>query len=132
MVHKVKGNDMYYVSKRMEICAAHRLSLDYESACKNWHGHGYVVVVYCRASKLNHNGMIVDFKSVKNKIHGTFDHHCVNDIMGDVNPTAENMAELICEMVNEIFSLPSEDGDGECYKVSVQESEGNVAMYEID
>lgn len=123
---------MYYVSKRMEICAAHRLNLDYASACKNWHGHGYVVVVYCRANKLNHNGMVVDFKSVKNKIHGTFDHNCVNDIMGDVNPTAENMAELICEMVNEIFSLPSEDGDGECYKVSVQESEGNIAVYEID
>lgn len=123
---------MYYVSKRMEIAGAHKLNLDYESKCKNLHGHNWLVTVYCRANKLNHNGMVIDFKSVKNKVHGTFDHSFVNDLIGDVNPTAENMAEIICEMVNEIFSLPSEDGDGECYKVSVQESEGNVAVYEID
>ena len=123
---------MYYVSKRMEIAGAHKLNLDYESKCKNLHGHNWLVTVYCRANKLNHNGMVIDFKSVKNKVHGTFDHSFVNDLIGDINPTAENMAEIICEMVNDIFSLPSEDGDGECYKVSVQESEGNVAVYEID
>lgn len=132
MVHEKKGNVMYYVSKKMEISAAHRLNLDYESACRNWHGHGWLVVVYCRASKLNHNGMVVDFKTVKNEIHGTFDHNCVNDIMGDLNPTAENMAKWIFDKVNDIFKRPEEDGDGKCYKVSVQESEGNVAVYEID
>lgn len=116
----------------MEIAGAHKLNLDYESKCKNLHGHNWLVTVYCRANKLNHNGMVIDFKSVKNKVHGTFDHSFVNDLIGDINPTAENMAEIICEMVNDIFSLPSEDGDGECYKVSVQESEGNVAVYEID
>ena len=124
---------MYYVSKRMEIAACHRLTLDYESACRNWHGHNYPVVVYCRASKLNHNGMVVDFKTIKNEIHSVLDHNCLNDVFGsNLNPTAENMAKWIFDKVNDIFKRPEEDGDGECYKVTVQESEGNVAVYEID
>lgn len=124
---------MYYVSKRMEIAACHRLNLDYESGCKNWHGHNYPTVVYCRANKLNHNGMVVDFKTIKNEIHGVLDHNCLNDVFGpDTNPTAENMAKWIFDKVNDVFKRPEEDGDGECYKVSVQESEGNVAVYEID
>lgn len=127
-----KGNGMYYVSKKMEISAAHQLHLDYESKCKNLHGHGWWVVVYCRANTLNHNGMVVDFKTIKNEVHGALDHNFVNNVIGDVNPTAENMAKWIFDKVNDIFNRPEEDGDGECYKVSVQESEGNVAVYEID
>lgn len=116
----------YEVSKRMEIAAAHHLRLDYESACQRIHGHNYIVVVYCTADKLNHNGMVVDFKAVKNTIHGKLDHRFLDEIF-DFNPTAENMAKWICDQVNNI--LLNDDGDGYCYKVTVQESEGNIATY---
>lgn len=120
---------MYYVSKEMEISAAHKLNLDYESGCKNLHGHSWSVIVYCRANKLNHNGMVVDFKTIKNEIHGALDHHYINDVLEGINPTAENMALWIANKVNAIFERPEEDGDGECYKVMVQESTGNRAYW---
>jgi len=110
---------MYYVSKRMEIAGAHKLTLDYESKCQNLHGHNWIVIVYCKSKELNKNGMIIDFKHIKNMISDKLDHEFINEIV-DFNPTAENMAKWIHDQI------PS------CYKVSVQESEGNIAIYEED
>lgn len=115
---------MYYVSKRMEIAGAHQLRLPYESKCENLHGHNWIVTVYCKSNKLTEYGMIVDFKKVKDIIHGQLDHSNINLIMGSVNPTAENMAKWICDKVTDICEI------GYCYKVTVQESEGNIAIYE--
>lgn len=109
---------MYYISKRMEIAGAHNLKLSYESKCQNLHGHNWIVMVYCKADKLNDDGMVIDFKHIKNKIMDKLDHAYINEVV-DFNPTAENMAKWICEEI----------GD-KCYKVSVQESEGNTAIYE--
>ena len=115
---------MYYVSKRMEIAAAHHLDLPYESKCQNLHGHNYIVVVYCRSEKLTEYGMVVDFTHVKKAVHDRLDHGYLNNILPScMNPTAENMAKWICDEVNEVMEV------GECYKVSVQESEGNIAEY---
>lgn len=109
---------MYYITKRLEIAGAHNLELDYESKCKNLHGHNWIITVYCKAESLDQNGMVIDFKKVKNKISDKLDHKYLNEIV-DFNPTAENMAKYICDEIGE-----------KCYKVSVQESEGNIATYE--
>lgn len=118
---------MYYVSKRMEIAGAHRLELPYESGCSNLHGHNWIVTVHFRSRSvgLTDYGMIVDFKQVKNAIHGKLDHKYLNEVV-DFNPTAENMAKWICDEANKLVPF------GECYKVEVQESEGNIAVYEVD
>lgn len=117
---------MYYVSKRMEIAGAHRLNLPYESKCQNLHGHNWIVTVYCKSTKLTEYGMIVDFAQVKKEIHGFLDHGNINELLPGINPTAENMAKWICDRVTDICEI------GYCYKVSVQESEGNIAIYECD
>ena len=49
---------MYTVTKRLEIAAAHRLSLNYESQCENLHGHNWIIYVTCRREELNENGMV--------------------------------------------------------------------------
>lgn len=116
---------MYKVSKRMEIAGAHSLSLPYESKCSNLHGHNWIVTVYCKSEELTFYGMIVDFAKVKQAIHGKLDHSCINDVMAPFNPTAENMAKWICDKVTELCEV------GYCYRVEVQESEGNVASYEV-
>lgn len=116
---------MYYVSKRMEIAGAHRLNLDYESKCCNVHGHNWIITVYCRAEVLNHNGMVIDFTRIKEMIHDQLDHRYLNDVLA-VNPTAENIAKWVCDVIN------SEHPLAYCYKVEVQESEGNIAVYEVD
>ena len=108
---------MYYVSKRLEISAAHRLELDYPSKCTRLHGHNWIVTVHCRAEELNANGMVTDFTDIKEDRARTLDHSCLNDIL-PFNPTAENIARWICDNVEH------------CYRVDVQESEGNTAAYE--
>lgn len=116
---------MFKVSKRMEIAGSHQLQLDYESKCKNLHGHNWYVTVYVKAEKLDHNGMVIDFTHIKKRIHDKLDHNHLNDVV-DFNPTAENMALWIAQEVNLIRQGAS------CYKVTVQESEGNIATWEMD
>ena len=108
---------MFYVKKRLEVAIAHNLILDYESKCKNLHGHNLIIQVYCKSEKLNNNGMVIDFKTIKDLIHSKLDHNNLNDIF-DFNPTAENLCVWIKTQI------PF------CYKVSIQESENNEAVYE--
>ena len=116
---------MYYVSKRMEVAGSHHLDLPYESKCSNLHGHNWIITIHCKSEKLTDYGMIVDFALVKKEIHGVLDHSNINDVLDNrINPTAENMAKWICDKVSELCEV------GYCYKVEVQESEGNVAIYE--
>ena len=108
---------MYYVTKRLEISASHRLCLDYESKCTNLHGHNWIITVHCRAAELGPNGMVTDFTVIKDKVMSRLDHACLNDVL-PFNPTAENIARWICEQIDN------------CWRVDVQESEGNTASYE--
>ena len=82
---------MYYVAKTMEIAGAHSLHLSYESKCEKLHGHNWIITVYCKAKELNQDGMVCDFKHIKDKIHGYLDHGNLNELL-PFNPTAENIA----------------------------------------
>ena len=110
---------MFIVKKRMEIAGAHRLNLNYESKCANLHGHNWIVTVWCKSQTLNQVGMVMDFTHIKREVQEKLDHKCLNDVV-PFNPTAENIAKWVCDQI------PN------CYRVSVQESEGNVATYERD
>jgi 6-pyruvoyltetrahydropterin/6-carboxytetrahydropterin synthase len=110
---------MYYVKKTLEISAAHRLQLDYESKCNNLHGHNWVITIYCKSKELDRNGMVVDFTHIKKLVKGQLDHKLLNDVI-PCQPTAENIARWLTEQI------PN------CYRADVQESEGNVASYEVD
>ena len=111
------STNMYYVEKRMTISAAHNLHLSYESKCESLHGHNFVITIYCKAEELNEDGMVTDFTHIKRIVKEKFDHVYINEVL-DVNPSSENIARWICDHVEN------------CYKVSVQESEGNIATYE--
>lgn len=108
---------MYYVKKKFEISAAHRLDLPYPSKCTNLHGHNWIITVECKAMELNADGMVTDFSLIKEKVSDMLDHKVINDVIPG-NPTAENIARWIVD------SIPN------CWRCEVQESEGNVAAYE--
>ena len=110
---------MYYVKKTLEISAAHRLQLDYESKCNNLHGHNWVITIYCKSKELDRNGMVVDFTHIKKLVKGQLDHKLLNDVI-PCQPTAENIARWLTEQI------PN------CYRADVQESEGTMASYEVD
>ena len=118
---------MYIVSKRVEVAGAHKLNLGYVSKCENLHGHNWIITIWARSTDLNEDGMVVDFTHIKEVVM-KFDHQNINDLI-EVNPTAENMAQVICEDLNNHFS--SLENTPKCYKVLVIESEGNWASYEI-
>lgn len=109
---------MYKTETNFTISAAHYLDLDYKSKCTRVHGHNWKVTVYCQSETLDRNGMVIDFKAVKNLVQERLDHAVINDVLA-VNPTAENIAKWICDVIGQF-----------CYRVKVQETEGNVAIYE--
>lgn len=107
---------MFEVKKTLEISAAHKLRLDYNSPCGELHGHNWKITVTCRSMQLDDNDMVVDFAKIKRIVHDKFDHKNMNEVVG-FNPTAENLAKYICE------SVPH------CVRVDVEESPNNVASY---
>ncbi len=71
---------MYYITTEASFDAAHFLK-GYEGKCKNIHGHRWRVLVKIQSDELlknqQHNGMIVDFKELKNdlkELTEKFDH----------------------------------------------------------
>ncbi len=77
------------------------------------------MTVHCRSEFLNPAGMVTDFTHVKRMLEEKMDHKVLNDVL-PFNPTAENIARWICDNIEN------------CYRVDVQESEGNIASYERD
>ena len=110
---------MYYVSKRFEVAGAHYVTTEHRSKCEELHGHNWIITVHCRSKELNADGMVTDFSHIKRMVKDKLDHTTLNEVL-PFNPTAENIAYWICQQV------PN------CFKVEVQESEGNIAVYEKD
>ena len=108
---------LFEIKKRIEISAAHKLKLSYESKCAGLHGHNWVVDIYLKSETLNTDGMIMDFDRIRDKLMEKLDHKVLNDVL-DFNPTAELLAKYICD-----FFAPF------CYRVEVQECADNTASY---
>ena len=47
---------IYFISKKLEISAAHSLTLSYESKCSNLHGHNWEIELFFVGKELNQDG----------------------------------------------------------------------------
>ena len=114
---------MYEIIKTLEIAGEHHLDLPYESKCKNCHGHNWWITIHaeCEDDKLEHD-MVIDFKHIKEQISDKLDHQNLNEVL-DFNPTAENIAKWVADTVNLMRSGVN------CYRVEVEESKNNTAIW---
>jgi len=95
--------------------AAHYLP-KHPGKCSRLHGHRWEVKVVIQTTRLNGQGMVVDFGDIKDIING-FDHRHLNEIMD--NPTAELIAGDLWQLISDQMA----DMDS-AVLVTVQESPG--------
>ena len=100
---------MYEIKKIFTFEMAHQLTEAYSEECKGIHGHSYTMEVLVRGGILNEEGMLIDFKLLKERVNSLVDewdhafmvNQWANQMVpkGKVvhfpgNTTAENMAKF--------------------------------------
>ena len=135
---------MYQVEVKVSFRAGHRLMPPYKGKCNNVHGEYFTAIFIVESAGLNEYGMVVDFgvakKYLKTWIDENLDHAYVHNAedhighflksegfktysIGNMNPTAENLAKMLYGMVEQTMNLP-------IVKVGVVEStETSIAWY---
>lgn len=116
------------VFKEISLSGAHRLR-DYKGPCENLHGHNWRVRVYVGATQLSPQGMVIDFKVLKDamkEVTGPYDHAYLNEVppFDVINPTAEN----ICLHVFREVDRRIRDERVRVTRAMVWETEGSCAV----
>lgn len=140
---------MYSITKEFSFEYSHRLNMNYESACKNLHGHSAKVIVTVWSKQLNEHKMIVDFthlKPVKEWLDNNLDHCLILNgadplsnipeikemktfiLQNGVDPSSEVMARIIWDKVAVI--LNDLTVDWEKLAITFYETTKNYATYE--
>ncbi|HVG26382.1 MAG TPA: 6-carboxytetrahydropterin synthase QueD [Acidobacteriaceae bacterium] len=92
---------MFEVTVQAGFSSGHYLR-DYYGKCENPHGHNYRVLVTLIGAELEPNGLLLDFKLLKQILRPTvdyLDHNMINDLepFTTLNPSAENLAKFFFE-----------------------------------
>ena len=95
---------MYEVTVEAHFSSGHFLR-EYYGKCENPHGHNYRVLVTLAGEELEHNGLLLDFKILKDilkPVVNYLDHHMINELVpfDVVNPSAENLAKYFFDETN--------------------------------
>ena len=139
---------MITATRYHDFCAGHRVA-GHENKCAHLHGHNYRIHFTIGAPELDIVGRVMDFSVIKEKLcewlEDNWDHKFLmwehdeligsmkNIVPGDIietpfNPTAENMAQYLCEEV----AVEQLAGTG-CVlvKCEIEETRKCKASYEI-
>src|ERR1700754_3772924 len=95
---------MYEVTVEAHFSSGHYLR-DYHGKCENPHGHNYRVLVTLAGKELEPNGLLLDFKILKDilkPVVNYLDHQMINELepFTTVNPSAENLAKYFFDETN--------------------------------
>jgi 6-pyruvoyltetrahydropterin/6-carboxytetrahydropterin synthase len=130
----------YEVKKQLHFCYGHRL-YGYDGPCRHLHGHNATVEIAVATEQLDAQGMAYDFREIKRVVQSWIDEHIDHRMLlqkddpivatlqaadepvylMDTPPTAENIAQLICEQARA--------ADIPVTKVTVWESASSSATY---
>lgn len=122
---------MYELTVRQHFSSAHFLR-GYEGKCEALHGHNWEVEAAVAGHELDHLGMLIDFKVVKNllkEILDGLDHVCLNELPAFAadNPSAENIARFIFRELGE--RLRNSYPNVRVAWIKVWESPGSGVLY---
>jgi 6-pyruvoyltetrahydropterin/6-carboxytetrahydropterin synthase len=120
---------MYEVKIQTEFSAAHNLR-EVGGKCESLHGHNFKVEVAVEAERLNDQGMVVDFRFLKEKTRALlegFDHKYLNDLpfCEGKNPSSEAIAAYLFQEL----SLLLDRGARRVSWVAVWESDTSRALF---
>jgi 6-pyruvoyltetrahydropterin/6-carboxytetrahydropterin synthase len=120
---------MYEITITRSFSAAHVLK-DIGGKCEGLHGHNFIVDVSLAAPGLNKEGLLLDFRILKewtDEILDTLDHKYLNELpyFINLNPSAENLARFLHNRVSE--KAGRQNIEVSC--VTVWESENARASY---
>lgn len=109
---------MFEAIRYHDFCAGHRV-VGHENKCAHLHGHNYRIYFHCTAEQTDELGRVMDFSVIKAKLcnwlEDHWDHRFIvweqDPLAADIakldsatvkvpfNPTAENMAQYLVEVV---------------------------------
>lgn len=132
---------MIYITRKLDFCASHRLhnpafsdekNKEVFGLCNNpnGHGHTYTLEVTIKGEADPENGMVMDFKHlkqlIKTEIIAKVDHKNLNvdvPFLKGVISTVENMAVIFWDI------LEPKIKNGVIYEIKLYESERNYVIY---
>ncbi len=113
------------ITKSFTFDAAHWLpAVPDGHKCRRLHGHTYLLIVALEGELDPELGWVVDYGEVSRVVDPVvreLDHHCLNDIPGLENPTAEILAAWLCRRL--LPDLP------QLAEVTVSETPRTTAVY---
>lgn len=123
---------MYEVTVEDTFAAGHYLR-NYRGKCENPHGHNYKVRITLQGCELDHAGLLLDFKELKQVMKPVIerlDHQMINDIapFTTLNPSAENLAKFFFDETN-VTLKNSTSGRVTVKEVTIWETDTTTARY---
>jgi 6-pyruvoyltetrahydropterin/6-carboxytetrahydropterin synthase len=113
------------ITKSFMLDAAHWLPEVPEGhKCGRMHGHTYTIILGLEGPLDPKFGWVQDYGEISRifaPVHEAFDHHCLNEIEGLENPTAEVMARWIYDRTKDALPLLAD--------VAVCETPTTTAVY---
>ena len=120
---------MYELKIVTQMAAAHQLR-EFSGKCENLHGHNWKIEIYVSGRELGPNGILIDFKQVKDSAHKIIqelDHTYLNDLkpFEEINPSSENIARLVFSSLSRELNTDKI----QVSKVTAWESDSACATY---
>lgn len=120
---------MFDISIKTHFSAGHHLR-NYPGDCEKPHGHNWSVEVTVRATELDHLGMGIDFRTIKDavkKIMADLDHRNLNDhpAFTEKNPSSENICVYIFSSLKDTLN----SNHYSLYSINVGETPNSGVTY---
>ena len=120
---------MYELKIITQFAAAHQIR-GIEGGCERLHGHNWKVEVFVSGDKLDENGLLIDFRDMKDKTEALMeelDHKFLNELEPFItlNPSSENVSRHVYEALSRQLNTDAI----RISKITVWESDSACASY---